>query len=145
MAERLELPERTEADQMRMVVAVQRWLETHGEWLVIWDNLVDLDLLQPWLPISKQGAFLITTQSQALGNLARGIDLAPMAREDAILFVLRRARMLEPEDTPAHLERLAESQPEEYAAASELVSILGGLPLALVDGHYHRKRCPRLR
>lgn len=40
----LDLPERAEADQQRVIAAAQRWLERHGEWLMIWDNLEDLDL-----------------------------------------------------------------------------------------------------
>jgi tetratricopeptide (TPR) repeat protein len=131
IAERLNLPERTESDQQRIVAAVQRWLETRGEWLLIWDNLEDLDLLPHFLPAMRQGAILITTRRQALGTVAQGIDLEPMEEEEGTLFLLRRAKVLEPEATGEQLRHLAIRKPGEYAAALELVTTLGGLPLAL--------------
>src|SRR6266699_4711715 len=38
LAETLQLPERREADQQRVLAAVQRWLTTHHQWLLIWNN-----------------------------------------------------------------------------------------------------------
>jgi tetratricopeptide (TPR) repeat protein/transcriptional regulator with XRE-family HTH domain len=131
IAEVLQLPEREVPDQQRVVAAVQRWLSSHSGWLLIWDNLEDLDLLPRLLPAVRQGAILLTTRCQALGTLARGMDLAPMAQEEGMLFVLRRAKMLEPEATHEQLRRFAVNMPSEYAAATELVTALAGLPLAL--------------
>jgi len=127
----LQLPERQEADQQRIVAAVQRWLSTHSQWLLIWDNVEDLELLQRLLPPTRQGATLITTRRQALGTLARGMDLVPMDQEEGMLFVLRRAKMLEPEATYEQMHQLAVSMPAEYAAAEKLVAAMGGVPLAL--------------
>ena len=131
IAELLQLPERQEADQQRIVAAVQRWLNTHSQWLLIWDNVEDLELLHHLLPPARQGAALVTTRHQALGTLARGMDLAPMGREEGMLFVLRRAKVLGPEATSAWMHQFAMSMPTEYAAAEKLVAAMGGLPLAL--------------
>jgi hypothetical protein len=54
-----------------------------------------------------------------------------MEQEEGILFLLRRAKMLEPEATYEVVRQVAESKPSEYTVASELVTVLGGLPLAL--------------
>lgn len=131
IAELLHLPEREEADQQRITAAVQRWLSSHRQWLLIWDNLEDLELLQRWLPLTRQGAILLTTRHQALGTLAQGIELGPMEREDGLLFVLRRAKVLGPETTGEHLQQIAARMPAEYTAAEALVITMGGLPLAL--------------
>jgi tetratricopeptide (TPR) repeat protein len=131
IAELLQLPERQEADQQRIVAAVQRWLSTHSQWLLIWDNVEDLELLQRLLPPARQGTILITTRRQALGTLARGMDLMPMGREEGMLFVLRRANVLEPEATCERMHQLAASMPTEYAAAEKLVDTMGGVPLAI--------------
>lgn len=131
IAERLTLPECTASDQQRIVTAVQRWLETHGEWLLIWDNLEDLKLLQRFLPSLRQGALLITTRRQAFGTMAHGIELLPMAEVEGMLLLLRRAKILGATATSKQVRELAVSRPAEYAAASELVTRLGGLPLAL--------------
>jgi len=129
IAEVLQVSEHKEADQQHMVVAVQHWLAAQSKWLLIWDNLEDLGLLQRFLPPVQRGAMLITTRNQALGTLAEGVNLEPMRRDEGALFVLRRAKMLRPE-TSSSLE-LARSLPAEYAAAEELVTEMGGLPLAL--------------
>ena len=131
IAELLQLPERREADQQRIVAAVQRWLSTHSQWLLIWDNVEDLELLQHQLPWTRQSAVLVTTRHQALGTLARGMDLAPMGREEGMLFVLRRAKVLEPEASIERMYQLAVTIPTEYAAAEKLVQAMGGVPLAI--------------
>ena len=131
IAEVLGLPERENKDQQRVVVAVQRWLSTHGQWLVIWDNVEDLSLLDLFLPAARSGAILITTRCQILGTLAQGLDLAPMEQEEGMLFLLRRAKVLPSEASSEHVQQFAERLSEPYAAASALVRALGGLPLAL--------------
>jgi tetratricopeptide (TPR) repeat protein len=131
IAEALQLPEREDKDQQRVVSAVQRWLIAHSQWLLIWDNVEDLALLDRFLPATRSGAILLTTRRQALGALARGLDLLPMEQEEGILFLLRRAKVLDPEATGEQMDQFAERMPAQYAAAADLVTELGGLPLAL--------------
>lgn len=131
IAELLQLPERDDEDQRHAVGAVQRWLSTHGQWLLIWDNVEDLVLLDHFLPATRQGALLITTRRQALGALAQGVELEPMGQEEGSFFVLRRAKVLKQEATYEHMRQFAATESGEYAAAAELVTALEGLPLAL--------------
>jgi len=128
IAETLQLPEQNEKDQQRVIAAVQRWLSTHGQWLLIWDNVEDLMILRRFLPNARSGAILLTTRCQASGTLARSLGLLPMKQEEGLLFLLRRAKVLSPEATREQVHQLA---PPQYTAASELVTVLGGLPLAL--------------
>lgn len=131
IAELLQLPERHEANQQRAVEAVQRWLSMHKDWLMIWDNLEDLDLLSRFQPSGRQGTFLITTRHRAVGTLVQGLEVEPMSAKEGILLVLRRAKMLSPEATSEQMDQLALKAPGEYDATSELVTVMGGLPLAL--------------
>ena len=131
IAELLQLPEQQETDQQRTVAAVQSWLSTHSQWLLIWDNLEDLKLLHRFLSPVRQGAILITTRCQVLGTLTLGLELSPMRREEGMLFLLRRAKVLEPEATSEQIQQLAQRLPTEYAAAEKLVTAMDGLPLAL--------------
>jgi len=131
IAEVLQLPGRDDKDQQHVVAAVQHWLTTHSQWLLIWDNVEDLALLDRFLPSTRQGAILITTRRQVLGTLARGIDMLPMEREEGMLFLLRRAKVLESEVTSEQVRQLAAQMSSQYAAAAELVIAMGGLPLAL--------------
>lgn len=131
IAEVLQLPEYEDKDEQRTVAAVQRWLGSHGQWLLIWDNLEDLALLDRFLPTTRSGAILLTTRNQTLDTFARGLDLLPMEQEEGILFLLRRAKMLPSEATREQVRQLATQVPARYAPASALVTVLGGLPLAL--------------
>lgn len=131
IAELLKLPERLETDPQQVISAVQRWLTTHREWLLIWDNLEDVELLQRFLPPARQGAMLITTRNAALGTLAHALELLPMTPDEGALLLLRRAKVSHMLELGEQMSQLATTQPTEYAAACELVSLMGGLPLAL--------------
>ena len=143
IADLLQLPELLEKDHKRIVAAVQNWLSTHSRWLLILDNLEDLELLPYSLPSVRQGAILITTRFQALGTLALGLELSPMNREEGMLFLLRRAKLLEPEAQDEQVQQLAEQQSVEYAAAQKLVTVMDGLPLALdqAGAYIEETRC----
>lgn len=131
IAEVLQVPGRDDNDQQRVVGGVLNWLSTHPHWLLIWDNVEDLDLLASFLPKARGGVMLLTTRHIALGPLARSFDLLPMDQEEGMLFVLRRAKLLEQEAGYEQLSQLAQRLPAEYAAAEVLITRLGKLPLAL--------------
>lgn len=131
VAEVLHLPERGDQDQQRVLAAVHHWLNTHQDWLMIWDNVEVLDLLARFVPTVRQGAILITTRSQALGTLAYAIDLEPIGQEEGVLLLLRRAKILAPAATPDKVQHLAAANPALTAAAHQVVTELGRLPLAI--------------
>lgn len=143
IAEFLQLPERMEAGQLRLVTAVHRWLITHNKWLLIWDNLEDLELLQRFLPPARQGAILITTRKPALGCLAFPLELPFMMLEKGAWLLLRRARILHTSAREEQVRQFATQQPASYAAALELATLLGGLPLALdqAGAYIEETRC----
>jgi len=131
IAEVLRLAEREEAEQPRVVAVVRGWLDSHDDWLLIWDNLEDLDLLAHWLPATRRGTVLLTTRLQALGTLAQGIEVVPMEQEEGVELLIRRAKVLGRLVSGSLAGQLVVQQPEEYKAAVELTRALGGLPLAL--------------
>ncbi|HEU5374964.1 MAG TPA: helix-turn-helix domain-containing protein [Ktedonobacteraceae bacterium] len=143
IAEFLQLPECLESEQPRLVRAVHRWLITHNKWLLIWDNLEDLELLQRFLPPVRQGAILITTRKPALGCLAFPLELPLMMLEKGAWLLLRRARILHTLAQEEQIRQFAAQQPATYAAALELATLLGGLPLALdqAGAYIEETRC----
>ncbi|HET8842366.1 MAG TPA: helix-turn-helix domain-containing protein, partial [Ktedonobacteraceae bacterium] len=143
IAEMLQLPEREDTDQQQVVAAVQRWLSAHGQWLLIWDNVEDLDVLHRFLPATRSGAILLTTRCQALGTLAQGLDLLPMEQEEAILFLLRRAKVLAPDAPYERVHQFARQASAQYRVAADLVTELGGLPLAIdqAGAYLEETRC----
>lgn len=137
IASRLGLPEKDARDQGSLVTAVQRWLETNGSWLLIFDNADNPAMLQEFLPISNRGHILLTTRAQVMGTLAQGVEIEKMGQEEAMLFLLHRSRIL-PTNAGLSTAPLAELE-----AARAIVQELDGLPLALdqAGAYIEETRC----
>jgi tetratricopeptide (TPR) repeat protein/transcriptional regulator with XRE-family HTH domain len=119
------LPENVEQDQQKVVVAVIHWLENHTSWLLVLDNAEDFDMITNFLPNSGSGHILVTTRAHSTGSIASGIELKIMDKEESILLLLRRAKIL------ASDASLDQSTLEDRARAEVIVQMMGGLPLAL--------------
>ena len=74
----LGLPEQQEQDQAITVAAVQRWLTTHLQWLLILDNADDLEVVRDFLPAESPEHVLLTTREQAAGSIAQPISVERM-------------------------------------------------------------------
>ena len=94
LAEILDLPEKDQADQPLMIRSVKKWLQQHPRWLLIVDNLEDVDLLQDIVPSPHSGHILVTTSSHRTGHIAHRLDLLPLPTDDGVLLLLRRAKLL---------------------------------------------------
>src|SRR5260370_6733234 len=125
LAKLLNLPERDAQEQQVVVHALKQWFETHTGWLLIFDNADDLAMVRDYIPEGTKGHTLLTTRAQAMGGLARKIELDTMEPEEGAEFLLRRASII-PED--ATLESVSTN---DRAAALAIVDAMGGLPLAL--------------
>jgi len=125
LAQLFQLPEKDNLNHSFVIGDVKRWFQNHSDWLLIFDNVEDLDLLQRMLPDSSQGHILITTRSQIIGTLGSQLALQKMEPAEGVLLLLRRARLLRADEP---LETVPASVREQ---AGELVELLDGLPLAL--------------
>ena len=76
----LNLPEKDAREQQMVVHAVKQWFETHTGWLLIFDNADDLAMVRDYLPEGTKGHTLLTTRAQAMGGLARKVELDTMRR-----------------------------------------------------------------
>lgn len=131
VAELLLLPVRQEAEQMRLVAEVRRWLSTHKGWLLIADNVEDVETIQSLLPPARQGAILLTTRLQALGTVAERLEVPLMSTEEGCLLVVRRAKRPHLPWTASAGREVAPLPFDEADAAASLANMLEGLPLAL--------------
>jgi tetratricopeptide (TPR) repeat protein/transcriptional regulator with XRE-family HTH domain len=125
VAELLNLPEKQDKEQSRVITAVTRWLTSHSDWLLIFDNVENIELVKSVLPPARCGSLLFTSRRQALEFSAYVLDLERMTSEEGMRFLLHRARLLAP---TASLASLA---PEDREIAREIVTAMDGLPLAL--------------
>jgi tetratricopeptide (TPR) repeat protein len=126
LAALLGLSERNERNLGRAIAAVEQWLTTITRWLLILDNADDLQLINDVIPSPLRGHVLLTTRTNATGTLANAIEIDTMEDREGAYFLLRRAKMIALDDSPANA-------PEEgdYSQAREISQVLGGLPLAL--------------
>jgi tetratricopeptide (TPR) repeat protein/transcriptional regulator with XRE-family HTH domain len=124
IASQLNLPEKQEKEQEKVIAAVTYWLTRHSNWLLIFDNVEDPTLLKRIL-LAARGGMLFTSRRQALGLSGRTLDLEPMTPEEGICFLLGRAsrRNL--------INSLDDFSPTDVALAREIVTAMDGLPLAL--------------
>jgi tetratricopeptide (TPR) repeat protein len=102
---------------------VRRWLETHDNWLLIYDNADDPDLLKPFRPRNANGHILLTSRASSFkGNLGikQPIELRSLRPEDAVSFLFDRTNR-KPE----------EEGKSEQQSATNLAAQLGYFPLAL--------------
>jgi hypothetical protein len=95
------------------------------------DNVENMDQLQAILPPAGQGALLLTSNRQALGTLVRPLEVPPMTDEEGVLFLLHRTGWVNRHMPGAPTLTGNTLDASTAAAVSELVMLLGGLPLAL--------------
>lgn len=125
LAEALQLPEKQEQDQRKVVAAMKRWFSAHDHWLLIFDNADDLKMVQDFMPLSETGHILLTTRSQSTGNIATSIEVNKMNEVEGMLLLLRRSKSL------AINASIHEASQEDQKIAQAIVKQVDGLPLAL--------------
>ena len=121
----LHLQENVVMSQEQAIGAVKHWLETQTSWLLIFDNVEDVDVLSKFLPTRRFGSVLITTRVQTKKRHIETLQVEKLTQEQSIHFLFRRAHVLEKTDA---LESIPET---EVRAAKQLCALLDGLPLAL--------------
>jgi len=125
LARDLELPEKDEKDQGKIVQAVQRWLREYLDWLLVLDNVEDLSLVSSFIPAKHLGSVLLTTRRQVTEPVAQAVVLEILSDDEGALLLLKRAKRL------ALDASLDEAPTSEVAVARTIAQHLGGLPLAL--------------
>ena len=131
IAEALLLSGRDQADQANAAQSVQRWLDVHHSWLLVFDNADDLRQVQAYLPKANTGHVLLTTRAQAVGSFAQRIVIPQMSSDEGAIFLLRRARLLLTDGT------LNDASSNDLEAAYALTNEMGGLPVALNQAGAH--------
>jgi len=118
----LGLPEADGQDTMAAVGAMKRWLDKHGNWLLVFDNVDDLEVVRSYWPAQGTGHVLVTSRKPRLDALGvrQPVPLDVMLESEALEFLLERTGR----------EGL-EAASAEGRAAAQLVEELGRLPLAI--------------
>jgi len=113
LSKEMNLPESQARDADRMRSGVRKWLESHRNWLLIFDNVAMAAELSSYLPRRSTGHVIITSQSGAWGRIGSTILVDVFSLSESTEFLLRRTRQRDPD------------------MANEIARELGFLPLAL--------------
>ncbi|HLZ60545.1 MAG TPA: NB-ARC domain-containing protein, partial [Ktedonosporobacter sp.] len=137
LAPLLGLSEKDTQDQGWAIAAVKEWLANLTRWLLILDNIEDLQLVSDFIPIQAQGHVLLTTRAQATGSMAHLIEVDALDIDEGVLFLLRRAKIIAHEASPD----AASYADQTYARA--IGERMGCLPLALdqAGAYIEETRC----
>ena len=125
IAQLLSLPARPEQEQSILFTAFRRWLQENQDWLLILDNVDDLNVIKDLLPRRGQGHILITTRIHTTGTIAQRIEIEKMNMQEGAHFLLRRVKIL---DLDQPFEQASE---QDRQRAREIAKLMDGLPLAL--------------
>ncbi len=127
LAELLEVPERDPYNQQKTVSAVKNYLSQQRDWLLIFDNADDIEMVREYLPRGNKtnGHIILTTRAQALGMVAHAVQVEEMDTEEGMYLLLKRGSLLKTDQI------LAQVSAADRAIAESIVEVLGGLPLAL--------------
>ena len=120
----LDLPEKDETEQLRIIEAVKRWFHTHAHWLLILDNVEQVDQIEPFIP-QGGGQVVLTTRASVAEPIAQSISLDKMSEEEATAFLLRRSGTI---SADAVLQPAHETARHDVR---QLAQLMDGLPLAL--------------
>ena len=125
LANTLGLPTQQMRDQQHLISAVKQWFNTQTNWLLIFDDVEDVEVLSDFLPHGSGGHILLTTRAKSVGGVASTLEVEKMQVAEGTLFLLRRAKRI---GVAASIATATESE-QKYA--SELSTLMDGLPLAL--------------
>ena len=132
----LQLPERDQINQHLVIAAVMRWLRDHDQWLLIFDNVDDMNVVNTFIPTAARGHILLTTRSQATGQIAQPIEIEKMSVDIGALLLLRRANLL------SLTASFDDAPTENRHLAAEITRLLDGLPLALSQAGAYIQETP---
>ncbi|MBQ2970957.1 MAG: hypothetical protein IJE16_00230 [Ruminococcus sp.] len=119
---KLPLPKEYTTQDLKRVV--NKWFGENQNWLLILDNIENIDTINGYLPESIKGNILLTTRNKRI-SFGKPFSLDVFSEKEAIAFLKRRLS----DDNQLKLEHYYYEDFEENC--SKLVSRLGSLPLAL--------------
>jgi tetratricopeptide (TPR) repeat protein len=111
LASSLKLPEMSLQDQTQIIAAIKGWFEVNTGWLLIFDNAIQPQDIEGYLPRGGDGHIIITSRNPNWGRVAGSIEIKVFNLTESVQFLKKRT-----------------NQDDE---AKELAKALGCLPLAL--------------
>lgn len=115
LAKKLDLDIFDVEEPKKRIEIIRRWLETNGNWLLIFDNVKRPEEITDFIPNSATGVVLISSIYPQWGELCKDTLIPAFCREESLEYISKRTK----QNCIGESEVLAES--------------LGDLPLALAQ------------
>jgi tetratricopeptide (TPR) repeat protein len=115
------------ADDTEPAAVLSALRQSGRRWLLILDNLDDVDFAAPFRPITPTGRLLITSRRTSLDNYGPALAVAVFTRTEAVKLLARRVHGI------------------DAAAADRIAALLGDLPLALQQAAGYLRHNPTTR
>jgi len=88
LAETLRLPAQQQSDQRHLISAVKQWFNIQTNWLLIFDDVEDVEVLGDFLPHGSGGHILLTTRAKSVGGVASTLEIEKMQVAEGTLLLL---------------------------------------------------------
>src|SRR5215469_5808108 len=92
----LGLKETRQKNPEHVLDGLKEWMKTHSRWLLILDNVEDMEIVQEIMASPRRGHIIVTTRSQSTAGSMVNIELADMNAEEGALLLLRRSHLIAP-------------------------------------------------
>jgi tetratricopeptide (TPR) repeat protein len=110
-------------EQQSKALGFKQWLEENEKWLVIYDNVDLPDELFSYIPVSKKGDCIFTSNFREVRNLGTEINIVKLDKTDAEILLYSQANN-KPHTQP-------DLDGNEREAFDRLIEEIDGLPLTL--------------
>jgi hypothetical protein len=92
IASLLNLPVKNDTNQDLIVDSVKHWLEINSDWLLIFDNADNPEIIEEFFPVQINGHIIITSRAQVFSKLGimYTIKMDEMSPEESKKFLLTR-------------------------------------------------------
>jgi hypothetical protein len=113
------------ATEDQLFADFKQWLQSQSSWLVVLDQIEDLEYIELIIPPMSSGHVLLTSRIHATGRWAQSFLVQSMNQAIGALLLLRRACLLSID------ESLDQAPTDIVQAALTLTQEMSGMPLAL--------------
>jgi tetratricopeptide (TPR) repeat protein len=127
LAELLDVPGKDPHNQQNTANAIKTYMSQQRDWLLIFDNADDIEMVRAYLPLGNKtnGHIILTTRADVLGPVAHAIQVQEMDQEEGTQLLLKRGRVLRTG------QLVTQVKASDRDVAASIVEAVGGLPLAL--------------
>ncbi|XP_077978784.1 uncharacterized protein LOC144434204 [Glandiceps talaboti] len=131
------------ADQTKCQIL--QWLEAHPGWLLILDDVTNLELIKHYFPVfPSKGHIIITTRLVDFRKMvsveAEELPIHPLSNAAAMKLLLICTQGISPKEVYLTLRRMEEEDGQNYLAFKQFSDDLHGQPLSIMmAGSFMRK------